>query len=75
MLPHIYAQMEARGWPTCPYVNPVKDTPDDGIAEFLEVPRFSTGFAALHHVIGFMPETHMLKPFKDRYDPCAPCWT
>ncbi|MTV38824.1 M14 family zinc carboxypeptidase [Duganella radicis] len=68
MLPHIYQAMEAKGWPTCPYVNPVKDTPDDGIAEFLEVPRFSTGFAALHHVIGFMPETHMLKPFKDRYD-------
>lgn len=68
MLPHIYREMEAKGWPTCPYVNPVKDTPDDGIAEFLEVPRFSTGFAALHHVIGFMPETHMLKPFKDRYE-------
>jgi hypothetical protein len=68
MLPHIYKEMEAKGWPTCPYVNPVQDTPDDGIAEFLEVPRFSTGFAALHHVIGFMPETHMLKPFKDRYD-------
>ncbi|MES2259850.1 MAG: M14 family zinc carboxypeptidase [Pseudomonadota bacterium] len=68
MLPHIYAQMEQRGWPTCPYVNPVQDSPDDGIAEFLEVPRFSTGFAALHHVIGFMPETHMLKPFADRYE-------
>ncbi len=67
MLPHMFAQMEARGWPTCPYVNPIKDSPDDGIAEFLEVPRFSTGFAALHHVIGFMPETHMLKPFADRY--------
>ncbi|NRR32043.1 peptidase M14 [Oxalobacteraceae bacterium] len=67
MLPHIYAQMEARGWPTCPYVNPVSDSPDDGLAEFLEVPRFSTGFAALHHVIGFMPETHMLKPYADRY--------
>ncbi|WP_295996573.1 M14 family zinc carboxypeptidase [Rugamonas sp.] len=67
MLPHIYAQMEAKGWPTCPYVNPVQDSPDDGIAEFLEVPRFSTGFAALHHVIGFMPETHMLKPYADRY--------
>ncbi|MGV7210926.1 M14 family zinc carboxypeptidase [Oxalobacteraceae bacterium A2-2] len=68
MLPAIYAGMDARGWPTCPYVNPVKDTPDDGIAEFLEVPRFSTGYAALHHVIGFMPETHMLKPFADRYE-------
>jgi Zinc carboxypeptidase len=67
MLPKIYQDMEAKGWPTCPYVNPVKETPDDGIEDFLEVPRFSTGYAALHHTIGFMPETHMLKPFADRY--------
>lgn len=67
MLPKIYQDMEARGCPTCPYVNPVKETPDDGIEDFLEVPRFSTGYASLHHTIGFMPETHMLKPFADRY--------
>lgn len=67
MLPAIYADMNRRGCPTCPYVNPVKATPDDGIEDFLEVPRFSTGYAALHHTIGFMPETHMLKPFADRY--------
>ena len=67
MLPAIYADMQQRGWPTCPYVNPVKDIPDDGIEDFLETPRFSTGYAALHHTIGFMPETHMLKPFADRY--------
>jgi Zinc carboxypeptidase len=67
MLPKMYQEMEARGWPMCPYVNPVKETPDDGIEDFLEVPRFSTGYAALHHTIGFMPETHMLKPFADRY--------
>jgi hypothetical protein len=68
MLPVIYQGMEARGWPTCPYVNPVHVSPDQGIADFLEVPRFSTGYAALNHTIGFMPETHMLKPFKDRYE-------
>jgi len=67
MLPKIYEDMETRGWPTCPYVNPIKVTPDDGIEDFLEVPRFSTGYASLHHTIGFMPETHMLKPFADRY--------
>lgn len=67
MLPAIYAQMNGRGWPTCPYVNPVQDIPDHGIEDFLETPRFSTGYAALHHTIGFMPETHMLKPFADRY--------
>jgi hypothetical protein len=67
MLPHMFSEMARRGWPTCPYVNPVKDCPDHGIAEFLETPRFSTGYAALHNTIGFMPETHMLKPFADRY--------
>lgn len=67
MLPAIYENMAQRGWPTCPYVNPVKVTPDDGIEDFLEKPRFSTGYAALHHTIGFMPETHMLKPYADRY--------
>ena len=67
MLPEIYSAMDQRDWPTCPYVNPVRATPDDGIEDFLEVPRFSTGYAALHHCIGFMPETHMLKPFADRY--------
>ncbi len=67
MLPHMFSEMDARGWPTCPYVNPVADSPDHGLVEFLETPRFSTGYAALHHTIGFMPETHMLKPFADRY--------
>jgi hypothetical protein len=67
MLPAMYAEMDRRGWPMCPYVNPVKDSPDEGIADFLETARFSTGYAALHDTIGFMPETHMLKPFADRY--------
>lgn len=66
MLPAIYGGMERRGWPTCPYMNLLAETPDDGIEDFLDTPRFSTGYAALHHTIGFMPETHMLKPFADR---------
>lgn len=67
MLPALYDGMAARGFPMCPYVNPVHEIPDDGIADFLDSPRFSTGYAALHHCIGFMPETHMLKPFAERY--------
>lgn len=68
MLPALYASMAARGFAMCPYVNPLHEIPDDGIADFLDSPRFSTGYAALHHTIGFMPETHMLKPFEARYD-------
>ncbi len=67
MVPAIYQDMARRGWPTSPYVHPIKHSPDDGIAHMLDVARFSTGYAALHHTIGFMPESHMLKPFADRY--------
>ncbi|WP_457332060.1 M14 family zinc carboxypeptidase [Rhizobacter sp. P5_C2] len=67
MLPALYADMARRGFPMCPYVNPLQEIPDDGIADFLDSPRFSTGYAALHHTIGFMPETHMLKAFEARY--------
>ena len=67
MLPALYDGMAQRGFPMCPYVNTLKEIPDDGIADFLDSPRFSTGYAALHHTIGFMPETHMLKPFAARY--------
>ena len=43
-----------------------RSTPDEGIAGFLDLPRYSSGYAALHNAISFMPETHMLKPFSDR---------
>lgn len=65
LLPRLYADMEADGWEMTPYVY-ARSTPDEGIAAFLDLPRYSTGYAALHNTIGFMPETHMLKPFKDR---------
>jgi hypothetical protein len=47
MLPAIYGDMQRRGWPTCPYVNLLAETPDEGIEDFLDLPRFSTGYAAL----------------------------
>ncbi|MCB0582171.1 MAG: hypothetical protein KDD10_23025, partial [Phaeodactylibacter sp.] len=48
-----------------PYVY-ARDTPDKGIAGFLDLPRYSSGYAALHHSIGFITEAHMWKPYKDR---------
>ena len=65
MMPFLYQKMKEGPYEMIPYVN-VDDTPDDGIMAFLDLPRYSTGYAALHHTIGFMPETHMLKPYKDR---------
>ncbi|RZK48981.1 MAG: hypothetical protein EOO99_07520 [Pedobacter sp.] len=68
MLPELYAQMAAKGFEMTPYVNSMGETPDKGITGFLEYARYSTGYAALHNVIGFMPETHMLKDFDKRVE-------
>jgi len=65
MLPKLYSDMSLTPYEMTPYVY-AKHTPDHGIIGFLDSPRYSTGYAALHHSIGFMPETHMLKPFYDR---------
>lgn len=66
MLPELYADMKARNWEMIPYVDTPGETPDSGIVGFCDYGRYSTGYAALWNTIGFMPETHMLKPFKDR---------
>lgn len=66
MLPALFTDMEKRGWGMIPYVDTPGPTPESGIVNFCDYGRYSTGYAALWNTIGFMPETHMLKPFADR---------
>lgn len=66
LLPELYRRMAARGWDMAPYVNARGATPDSGIDGFLDGPRYGTGYAALHHCLGFISEAHMLKPFARR---------
>lgn len=68
MLPSLYKSMEARKEGMIPYVNVWGTVPDSGYAQFHDSPRYSTGYAALFNTIGFMTETHMLKPFKQRVE-------
>ena len=65
LLPDLYQSMEKSGWPMTPYVH-TDGPPETGIHGFLDLPRYSTGYTALFQTLGFMPETHMLKPFPDR---------
>lgn len=65
MLPFLYQGMKKAGWEMTPYVN-VGRSPEDGINGFLDLPRYSSGYAALHNALSFMPEAHMLKPFPER---------
>jgi hypothetical protein len=64
--PAIYADMKKKKYNLVPYVNHWGHTPDSGWMAFHEGPRFASGFSTLFHTYGFVPETHMLKPFKDR---------
>ena len=64
--PELYRRMAREKMDMTPYVDFEGETPESGIRAFLETPRYSTGYAALHNTIAFMTETHMWKPFKDR---------
>jgi len=64
MMPEILAAMKAKGIEATPYVN-VHDTKPDtaGFEQFMDYPRYSTGYASMFNVPGSMPETHMLKEY------------
>ncbi len=69
MEPAIYKLMKEKGYDLVPYVNHFGDnTPDVGWTEFWDSPRYSSGFATLWNTFAFMPETHMLKPYKQRVE-------
>jgi hypothetical protein len=67
MMPEILSAMKAKGIEATPYVN-VHDTKPDaaGFEQFMDYPRYSTGFASMFNVPGSMPETHMLKDYPAR---------
>jgi hypothetical protein len=66
--PALYKRMENKEWPMVPYVNVFGTVPDSGMVQFMDSPRYSSGFAALHNSFGFITETHMLKPYQQRVE-------
>lgn len=66
--PALFAAMKSVGYEMCPYVHTMGRTPQSGLLDFLETPRFASGYAALFNTIGFITETHMLKPFSARVE-------
>ena len=66
LTPALYRDMKAKGYDLVPYVNDFNVSPDHGWREFYDPPRFSSGYATLFHTMAYVPETHMLKPFRDR---------
>ncbi|GGW69481.1 hypothetical protein DFQ11_10533 [Winogradskyella epiphytica] len=68
MMPKLEQKLETKSWDITPYVNVFNRTPDSGFTQFLDTPRYSTGYTALFNTLGMMIETHMLKPYKQRVE-------
>ena len=66
MLPQLTQALKKSKWDLFPYVETVKETPDSGIYQFNDLPRYAMGYASLFNVISLTVETHMLKPFPNR---------
>lgn len=64
--PGIYQLMKEKGYDLVPYVNHFGETPENGWMTFADIPRFSSGYTTLFSTFGFVPETHMLKPYPQR---------
>ncbi|MBW1296845.1 M14 family metallopeptidase [Aquimarina litoralis] len=68
MHPQLEALLKEKQWDITPYVNVWGTTPDKGWTQFMDSPRYSTGYTTLWNTLGMMVETHMLKPYKPRVE-------
>jgi hypothetical protein len=68
MQPYLFSEMEKENYPMVPYVNTMSNHPESGIVDYLETPRYSTGYVTLFNTISFVTETHMWKPYQDRVE-------
>jgi len=66
MMPSLKASLWEHDWEITPYVNVFNDIPEKGFVQFMDTPRYSTGYSTLWNSLGLMIETHMLKPYKKR---------
>ena len=68
IVPQLEQKLKAKSWDITPYVNVFNRIPDTGFSQFMDSPRYSTGYTTLFNTLGMMVETHMLKPYKQRVE-------
>lgn len=66
LIPSLTEKLKVKSWDLFPYVELMKETPEDGIHMFNDLPRYAMGYASLFDAISFTVETHMLKAFPQR---------
>lgn len=68
LMPKLENKLEQSNWDITPYVNVFNRPPETGFSQFMDSPRYSTGYTTLWNTLGMMVETHMLKPYKKRVE-------
>ena len=68
LTPKLEKAITLKNWDITPFVNIYGTTPDNGFPQFLDHPRYSSGYTTLWNTLGMMVETHMLKPYKNRVE-------
>ena len=68
MVPTLENSLAEADWDITPYVNVFNQVPEKGFSQFMDYPRYSTGYTTLWNTLGLMVETHMLKPYKQRVE-------
>jgi hypothetical protein len=66
--PYLEKSLEKKEISITPYVNVWGTTPEKGWSQFMDSPRYSTGYTTMFNTFGMMVETHMLKPYKIRVE-------
>lgn len=68
LMPQLQDSLSKANWDITPYVNVFNSPPENGFQQFMDHPRYSTGYTTLFNTVGMMVETHMLKPYHMRVE-------
>lgn len=63
--PFVYSKMKSLNDEIFPYID-FEGVPDNGIYDFMDPPRYSSGYASIHHCMAYITESHMLKTHEQR---------
>jgi hypothetical protein len=66
IIPTLEAKMAGKQQVMVPYVNVHGEALDSSYTTFYDSPKYSSGLTTLHHIYGFITESHMLKSFDKR---------
>ena len=67
-MPQLEDSLLRKKWDITPYVNVFNQVPEKGFSQFMDSPRYASGYTTLFNTLGLTVETHMLKPYRQRVD-------